>query len=165
MRIQLGFQILFPLIASSADGQEPHPEQPQHSDHQLEDTLAPVHSKSSPNPCHKFAFSQFPQMALLVKTPPVNSGDRDEGSILLSGRSPGEGHGNPLQYSYLENPLDRGASWAAIHGVAKSQIWLKQRDMHIISHSFFLLFGALADKISVMQSPLCYMPNTNRKTI
>jgi len=77
MRIQLGFQILFPLIASSADGQESHPEQPQHSDHQLEDTLAPVHSKSSPNPCHKFAFSQFPQTALVVKNPPVNSGDKE----------------------------------------------------------------------------------------
>ena len=44
------------------------------------------------------------------------------GSIPELEGSPREGHGNPLQYSYLENPLDRGASWAAIHGVAKSQI-------------------------------------------
>jgi len=45
-----------------------------------------------------------------VKNPPANTGDtRDSGSILGSGRSPGEGNGNPLQYSCLENPMDRGA--------------------------------------------------------
>ena len=43
------------------------------------------------------------------------------GSIPGSGRSPGEGNGNPLQYSCLENPMDRGAWWTTIHGVAKSQ--------------------------------------------
>ena len=42
-------------------------------------------------------------------------------SIPWSGRSPGEGHGNPLQYSCLENPMDRGAWWATVHRVAKSQ--------------------------------------------
>ena len=41
-----------------------------------------------------------------------------------SGRSPGEGNGNPLQYSCLENPMDGGALWATVHGVAKSQTWL-----------------------------------------
>ena len=46
---------------------------------------------------------------------------RDVGSIPGSGRSPGGGSGNPLQYSYLGNPIDRGASWATVHGVAKSQ--------------------------------------------
>ena len=46
---------------------------------------------------------------------------RDMGSIPGSGRSPGGGHGNPLQYSYLENPMDRGAWQATVHGVAKSQ--------------------------------------------
>ena len=45
----------------------------------------------------------------------------DLGSIPGSGRSPGEANGNPLQYSYLENPMDRGAWWATVHGVAKSQ--------------------------------------------
>ena len=44
----------------------------------------------------------------------------DLGSISGSGRSPGEGHGNPLQYSGLENPMDRGAWWATVHGVAES---------------------------------------------
>ena len=45
----------------------------------------------------------------------------DAGSFPGSGRSPGEGNGNPLQYSYLENPMDRGAGQATVHGVAKSQ--------------------------------------------
>jgi len=48
----------------------------------------------------------------------------DVGSILGSGRSPGEGNGNPLQYSCLENPMDRGACWATVHGVSKSQTQL-----------------------------------------
>jgi len=52
-------------------------------------------------------------MAHMVKKPPANAGDvRDTGSIPGSGRSPGAGHGNPLQYSCLENPIDRGALWA-----------------------------------------------------
>ena len=45
---------------------------------------------------------------------------RDRGSIPGSGRSPGEGNGNPLQYSYLENSMDRGAWWAIVHGVTKN---------------------------------------------
>ena len=45
---------------------------------------------------------------------------RDPGSIPGSGRSPGEGNGNPLQYSCLENPMDRGAWWATVHGVTNS---------------------------------------------
>ena len=66
-------------------------------------------------------------MALLVKNPPANAGDvRDAGSIPGSGRSPGEAHGNPLQYYCLGNPMDRGAFGATVHGVAQSQTWLKQ---------------------------------------
>ena len=57
----------------------------------------------------------------MVKKLPANTGDaRDVDSIPGSGRSPGEGHGNPLQYSGLENPMDRGAWKATIHGVKKS---------------------------------------------
>ena len=57
----------------------------------------------------------------MVKNPPANAGDtRDMGSVPGSGRSPGEGHGNPLQYSCLENPMDREAWQAAVHGVAES---------------------------------------------
>ena len=51
-------------------------------------------------------------MVLVVKNLPANAGDiRDAGSIAGSGRSPGGGQGNPLQYSCLENPMDRGAWW------------------------------------------------------
>ena len=49
----------------------------------------------------------------------------DLGSIPGSGRSPGEGNGNSFQYSCLENPMDRGAWWAAVHGVAKSRTQLR----------------------------------------
>ena len=54
-----------------------------------------------------------------VKASACNAGDL--GSIPGSGRSPGEGNGNPLQYSCLENPMDGGAWWATVNGVAKSQ--------------------------------------------
>ena len=61
-------------------------------------------------------------MAPVVKNPSANTRDiRDRGSICGSGRSPGGRHGNPLQYSYLENPMDRGVWRATLHGVAKSQ--------------------------------------------
>ena len=60
-------------------------------------------------------------MVLVVKNPPANARDiRDEGLIPGSGRFPGGGQGNPLQYSCLENPMDRGAWWPTIHRVAKS---------------------------------------------
>ena len=66
-----------------------------------------------------------PLVVLVVKKPPAKAGDvRDMGSIPASGRSPGGGHGNPLQYSCLENPVDRGAWRATVHMVAKSQIQL-----------------------------------------
>ena len=60
----------------------------------------------------------------VVKSPPANAGD--VGSIPGSGRSPGEGNSNPLQYSCLENHMDRGAWWATVHGVTKSWTRLKQ---------------------------------------
>ena len=62
---------------------------------------------------------------------PANTGDvRDVGLIPGSGRSSAGGHGNPLQYSCLENPTDRGAWWATVHGVTKSQTWLKRLSTH-----------------------------------
>ena len=61
------------------------------------------------------------QVALVVKNLPFNAGDiRDVGSIPGPGRSPGGGHGNSLQYSCLENPMDRGAWRAIVHGVAEN---------------------------------------------
>ena len=69
----------------------------------------------------KQAFFGSSQLALVAKNPPANAGDeRRAGSIAWSGRSPGEGNGNPLQYSCLRNPMGRGAWWAIVHGVTKS---------------------------------------------
>ena len=67
------------------------------------------------------------QMVLVVKKKnvPANAEDgRDVGSIPGPGRCPGRGHGNPLQYSCLENPIVRGAWWATVHGVTNSWKWL-----------------------------------------
>ena len=79
----------------------------------MRENLSTIHKRAS-------------QVALLVKNLHANAGDiRDMGSIPGSGRSPGGGHGNPLQYSCLENPMDRGAWRATVHGVAKSQTRVK----------------------------------------
>ena len=66
------------------------------------------------------------QVVQEVRNPPADAGDiRDSGSVPRPGRSPGGGHGNPLHYFCLENPMDSGAWWAVVHGVAKSWTWLK----------------------------------------
>ena len=64
-------------------------------------------------------------MVLLVKNMPSSAG-----GLPWVGRSPGGRHGNPLQYSCLENPMDRGAFWAIVHRVEKNQIPLKQLSTH-----------------------------------
>ena len=64
-------------------------------------------------------------MSLVVRHPPANAGDtRDSGLIPGSGRFPGGGHGNSLQYSCLENPMDRGAWWATGHEIAYSWTYI-----------------------------------------
>ena len=79
--------------------------------------------ETSSEACEPYRASQ---VVLVVKNSPVNAGDiREAGSIPGLGRFPGGGHGNPLQYSCLKNPMDRGAWWA--YGVAKSRIELKQQ--------------------------------------
>ena len=65
----------------------------------------------------------------MVKNLPANAGD--SGLILGSGRSPGGGNANPLQYSCLENPMDRGVWRATVHRVAKSQTQLRQLSKHM----------------------------------
>ena len=66
------------------------------------------------------------QVALVVKNPSANAGDvRDKSSVPGLGRSPGEGNGNPLQYSCVENPMDRGAWRATVHRVRQSWARLK----------------------------------------
>ena len=73
-----------------------------------------------------YIYIGLPKVAPVVKNPPVNLGDlRNGSSIPGSGRSPGGGHGNPLQYSCLENPMDRGAWQATVYRVTKSQTRLK----------------------------------------
>ena len=75
--------------------------------------------------------SMFSISAVPTRASSCNAEDaRDEGSILGWGRSPAEELGNPLQYSCLENPMDRGAWWARVHGVAKGWTQLKQLSMH-----------------------------------
>ena len=67
------------------------------------------------------SFAQAFQVELVVKNPPTTERDvTDMSSAPVFGRSPGGGHGNPLQYSCLDNPIDRGAWQATVHGVAKS---------------------------------------------
>ena len=61
-----------------------------------------------------------------IKKLPANAGDTGDASLILgSGRSPGEGKGNPLQYSYPENLMDRGSWWATVREVTKSWTQLK----------------------------------------
>ena len=72
----------------------------------------------------------------MVKNLPANAGDiRDAGSIPGSGRSPGGGHGNPLQYSCLENPMNRGAWWATVCGVA-TNLDTTEATSHTHTHTY-----------------------------
>ena len=121
-----------------------------------------------------FTFTSF-LMVLVVKNLPANAGDvRDSGSIPGSGRSPGGGHDNPLQYSCLENPMDRGAWWATIgsqrvghngsnsaHSPYKStsSFWLVALDGGC--GPFSLLFMDLTtqlDSVLPSLSAVCYVP-------
>ena len=71
----------------------------------------------------------------MVKNPPANAGGiRDTGLMPGSGRSPGEGHGNPLQYSCLEKPMDRGAWQATVCGVAGLDM-TERLSMHACTHT------------------------------
>ena len=91
----------------------------------------------------------------MVKNPPANSGDaRDVGLIPALGRSPGGGNGNPLQYSCLENPMDRGAWRATVHGITKSRTQLSTHIQHIHAHMITVRFktrftGYLSPKVNV----------------
>ena len=104
-------------------------------------------SMSSP-PCF---FDPASQVALVVKNPTAIAGDlRGLGSIPGSGRAPGGERGSPLQCSCLENPRDRGAWWATVHGVAKSWTrlkWLSPEHQQRM----------LAESVSGVDQPLWYM--------
>ena len=78
------------------------------------------------------------QVALVVKNLPVHAGDiRDKGSISGSRRSPGEGHGPPLQYSCLENSMAKGASWATVHRITKNRTTEATEQAHTCYHIFY----------------------------
>ena len=81
------------------------------------------------------------QVVLVVKNLPANAGDiKDVSSILGLGRSPGGGHGNPLRYSCQENSMDRGAWWAMVLRVTKSQTGLKLLRMHGCIHYLHIFY-------------------------
>ena len=105
------------------------------------------------NKFHGHCTSWISQGALVVKNLPANAGDiRDAGLTPGLGRSPGRGNGNPLEYSCLENHMDRGDCQATVHWVAKSWTQLKRLSKHI--------YLALVDGItilSVMQKPGFYL--------
>ena len=81
------------------------------------------------------------QVALVVKNPPANAeGAGEVGSIPGSGRPPGVGNGNPLQYSCLENSMDRGAWWAPVHGATKGPTRLSN-----YAHSHYVLIFSILE--------------------
>ena len=100
------------------------------------------------------------QMALVVKNLPANAGDiRDEGSSSGSGRCPAGGHGNPLQYSHLENPMDRGIWPATVHRATKSQTRLKRLStQHILP-------GSEVRGIEELSSPMRLLDLSNNDLI
>ena len=89
----------------------------------------------------------------VVKKLPTNAGDQD--SILRSGRSPGEGNGNQLQYSCQENSMDRGASWAIVHGVTTNCIQPSDwACMHIHTYIPICVYRANAHALQVKEHDL-----------
>ena len=114
---------------------------------------------------HQALFHQAFQVVLVVKNLLANVEEiRDTGSIPVSGRFPRERHCNPLQYSCLKNPMDRGAWQAIVHRVTKIQTQLQQLSMHAhtIRHCIikcFILTKIVSSAISHI------LPNINLKTI
>ena len=97
------------------------------------------------------------QLVLMVKKSPANVGDIGEaGSIPGSGRFPGEGYGNPLQYSYLENPIDRGAWQATVHKLHRvGHDWSDFTHTHThTSHDanlfIYLIYTSFRDSITLV---------------
>ena len=101
----------------------------------VQDPCEALHNSINSLPNYAKIPKEFPpsQVVVVVKNPPANAGDII-GTCLIpgSGRPPRGGHGNPLQYSWLENPMDRGPWWTIVHRVAKSQTWVKQLSTHAL---------------------------------
>ena len=107
----------------------------------------------------------------LIKNPPANAGDAGDADLIPGlGRYPGVGNGNPLQYSFLENSMDRGHWWITVHGVAKSWTWLSMSYLilGLGTHSLFFPFGSGSNnsssiavgRIMTPSSPRDICPNT-----
>ena len=96
---------------------------------------------------------------------PANARDirdsRDAGLISGSGRFPGGGHGNPLQYSCLKNSIDRGACWATVHVVAKS--WTRLSDNALMNYSGIILISLQKERNRIKENfgseVICYLIN------
>ena len=99
----------------------------------------------------------------VAKNPPINAGDA--GLIPRLDRSPRKENGNSIQYSCLENPMDRGAWWAAVHGVAKSQTWLNNWEYihtHEVGHTTLMFLDD--DSLWLMLDRPTYMYQSNYTT-
>ena len=115
----------------------------------------------------KYAFGylylhQASYVALVVKNWSAHAGDtRDAGLLPASERFPGGGHGNPLQYSCLENPMDRGAWWATVHGVTKSWThdWSDLAHMRVPTSSLtlWLSTGEIHKHVTTDWKALCIL--------
>ena len=98
--------------------------------------VSPVWSPQNVGQIKQLSILDFPSVSV-VKNPPVMQDKQGMGSIPGSGRSPGGGHGNPFQYSCLQNPMHRGTCWAMVHGVTKSWIQLSTQ---LLDCAFLLFF-------------------------
>ena len=91
-----------------------------------EESSGLIHGVTIKHSIAQYVYVGFFHVGLRAKNPAANAGDiRYMGSIPGSGRSPGGGHGSPLQYSFLKSPMDRGAWRATVHRVTKSQTQMK----------------------------------------
>ena len=104
------------------------------------------------------------QVVLVVKNLPATGGDtRDVGLSPGSGKSPEGGHGNPLYYSCLENPIDRGAWWATVHRVTQTWTWLKglsSSNRNQIVHSILRLAYSFSIMSFRVTQALCIINNS-----
>ena len=101
------------------------------------------------------------QVALVAKNPPANAGDiRDADSIPGSGKSPGGGHGNPLQYSCLENPMDRGTWQATVHRVTKNQTRLRW----LSTHALFTISWSTTQFLRELRGGICLWKSNAHST-